>query len=207
MAILQSGDLALEIVHSDFEHGWVSYDVGLLWKGESIVNDAILKRTTEYWASRGVGVIRASEDEACSLLPFLKRVLRTNESDYWAPTEPDISLTIITDGRFPDMPVPRDGELARPESGAGESGDADANANALSPDDWIRLLLSVDTYNFTDAIKYSGQGICIRLSVTRADLERFYYRLRVEYLRFRYDFAVDEQLELSHGSDYEAPEF
>ena len=178
-----------------------------MWRGEPIVNDAVLKRTTEYWASRGVGVIRASEDEACSLLPFLKRVLRTNESDYWAPTEPDISMTILTDGRFPDMPAPRDGELARPQGGAGGSVDSDANANALSPDDLFRLLLSVDTYNFKDATAYSGQGICIRLSVTRAELQCFYEELRGEYVKFRKDFAVDYRLRLSLGSEYETPEF
>lgn len=53
MAILHDGDLSLEIRYREFEYGSVSYDIWLRWRGELVINDAILKRVNDHWAKRG----------------------------------------------------------------------------------------------------------------------------------------------------------
>ncbi|MDO5646599.1 hypothetical protein [Paracoccus sp. (in: a-proteobacteria)] len=48
MAILIDDDLSLEIKYRELEDDWVYYDIWLRWRGEPVINDAILKRLSDH---------------------------------------------------------------------------------------------------------------------------------------------------------------
>src|SRR5581483_9175375 len=105
MAVLCVHDLSLEIKYRDFEYGWVVYDILPLWRGEPILNDAILKRHNDYWGKRAHGGVHANEHRGCCILPLLRRVIETNQADYCETLDPDILLAIYPRDRFPFLPL------------------------------------------------------------------------------------------------------
>ena len=208
MATLRVNDLSLEIAYRDFEHGWVHYDIWLRWRGEPIINDAILKREGDYWAKRGKGAIKACEHYHCGVLPLLRRVLETNESRYWEPLEPDILLAVYPKAHFPFLSPewefidePSEAKAAR------EARIKERLARKPSPDDLIDVMSFVDAYNFEGASSYQGSGLCFRLMPTRACLEQFYQDLRAEYLVFRERHRVDAHNRGEMGPNYKEPWF
>lgn len=208
MAILHDGDLSLEIRYREFEYGSVSYDIWLRWRGELVINDAILKRVNDHWAKRGVGAIKASEDRECGIVPLLRRVLETNEADYWEATDPDILLALYPDDVFPFLPSKWRVVYEAPEAKAKREARAhERSERGPLPDDYLELLLFVDVYNFEGATAYSGSGLCFRLGAKRADVQAFYEALRGEYLVFREEWKVDEVNEADWGPGYEPPRF
>jgi hypothetical protein len=92
MARVSNEKMALEITFSGYEADWINYEIKFLWDGIPIINDAVLKRDTEYWNQRSKGAFIANDDD--SLIPFIKRILRTDMPDYWQPIEPDITIEI-----------------------------------------------------------------------------------------------------------------
>lgn len=145
MATLKNEGLSLEIKYHDFKYGCVHYDICLRWRGEPVINDSILKRHNEYWANRGVGAIKACEDGECGILPLLRRVLETNEADYWEGTDPDILLAVYPDSFFPFLPpkwtfVPITPK-AKSENMALERKHAKPKPR---PDDYFEVMLFVD---------------------------------------------------------------
>ncbi len=70
------------------------------------------------------------------------------------------------------------------------------------PDDLIDLMLLVDTYNFKGCGAYSGDGICMKMTVRRNLLEEFYEQLKSEYLEFKTEFMVDEHNREEYGDDW-----
>lgn len=208
MAILHDGDLSLEIKHREFEFGWVYYDIWLRWRGDPVINDAILKRVNDHWAKRGVGAIKACEHQECGIVPLLRRVLETNEADYWEATDPDILLALYPDDVFPFLPSKWHVVYEAPEAKAKREARAhERSERGPLPDDYIELLLFVDVYNFEGATAYSGSGLCFRLGAKRADVQAFYEALRGEYLVFREEWKVHEVNEAEWGPGYEPPRF
>jgi len=208
MATLTTDDLSLEIAYRDFEDGWVHYDIWLRWQGEPVLNDAILKRHSDYWAKRGYGAIAACEQGECEILPLLRKVLETNVSDYWEGTDPDVLLALYTGEGFPFLPskwtLLRESptEKARQESRAATR----AESGPL-PDDLVEMILFVDVYNFEGATAYHGSGPCFRLTPTRAELQMFYADLRGEYVAFRERHGVASYNHQHWGQALEEPWF
>lgn len=186
MAVLSFENLSLEIAYREFVGGWVNYDIWLRWRGEPVINDAILKRHGEFWEKRGVGAISACADGECGVLPLLRRVIETQKSDYWEPIDPDILLAVYVDGSFPFLPSKWVLINESPQQKAEqEERDAAREKTGLLPDDWVEIILFADLYNFSGADAYDGDGICFRLTPTYATLQDFYRELRAEYVAFR----------------------
>ena len=58
MAILQSGNLGLEIRFIEYDsNDWVQYEILFLYKGEPMVQDHQLKRVNEHWQKRSPGAL------------------------------------------------------------------------------------------------------------------------------------------------------
>jgi len=208
MAILHDDDLSLEIKYREFEHGWVYYDIWLRWRGEPVINDAILKRVNDHWAKRGVGAIKACEHQECGILPLLRRVLETKKADYWEATDPDILLALYPNDVFPFLPPKWHIVHEAPEAKAKrEAREQERSERGPLPDDYFELLLFVDVYNFEGATAYSGSGLCFRLSPTCAEVQAFYGDMRREYLAFREEWNVHEINEAEWGPGYEPPQF
>lgn len=185
MATIYHGDLSLEIHYREFEFQSVYYDIWLRWRGEPVINDAILKRVNEHWAKRGIGAVKADEHYECGVLPLLQKVLENNEADYWEATDPDIILALYPNGAFPFLPSKWRLVYERADaSEIRERRERELAATGPLPDDYIELMLFVDTYNFEGSKGYSGSGVCFRMVPTRAQLERFYESLKQEYLEF-----------------------
>lgn len=192
MATLASDDLSLEIRYRDFQHGWIQYEIFFRWQGEIVLNDAILKRQGEYWGARGRGGVLANEDEECCILPTLEKVLETNKPDYCETIEPDIVLAIYPEQYFPFLPSKL--ELVRESEEFKKAREERArlkDEQGVLPDDLIDLMLLVDTYNFKECRAYSGDGICLKMTVRRDQLEEFYLSLKAEYKEFRQRFRLD----------------
>lgn len=208
MTIMHDGDLSLEIRYREFEHGWVYYDIWLRWRGEPVLNDAVLKRVNEHWAKRGIGAIKACEHRECGILPLLRRVLEENRADYWEATDPDILLALYPDDMFPFLPSKWRLVYEGPEAKAKrEAREQERAERGPLPDDFLEMLLFVDVYNFEGADAYSGSGLCFRLGPKRVELQTFYEDLRREYLAFREEWRVHEKNEAEWGPGYEAPPF
>jgi hypothetical protein len=66
--------------------------------------------------------------------------------------------------------------------------------NVALPDDYITLILFVDTYAFKNSPSYGGNGISLHMLIFRDELERFYEDLRLEYLDFKVRSGIDTVL-------------
>lgn len=203
MAILRNDDLSLEIRYKGFEAGWVEYEFFYRWQGESVINDAVLKRSNEYWGGRSPGAMLANEDRECGILPLLKRVLKTNKPDYWESLDPDVTIAIYPEQHFPFLEskwklVSESDEVKQKRL---EREKEKAEKGPL-PDDSIDVILFFDVYNFKGASAYYGDGICFKMTVTRAQLTGFYEDLKQEYVQFKQKFAVDQFNKEDYGGDW-----
>ena len=203
MAVLTIDHLSLEIAYPDFEYGWVYYDIWLRWRGEPVINDAILKRRNEHWAKRGVGAIKACESGGCGILPLLRESLETNTSGYWEGTDPDVLFAVYMNDGFPFLPSKRIVIYESPEMKAmREERSARRAKYGPLPDDYVELILFVDAYTFEGADAYYDNGVCFRMSPQRAQLTKFYEDLRAEYVAFKDRHAVDAYNREDLGPDY-----
>jgi hypothetical protein len=205
MAVLQNGDLSLEIGYCSFEFGCVIYGISLRWRGEPVLNDAILKRGSKYWANRCVGAIRAESESECGILQLIRRVLETNKADFWESTDPDILLAVYPGSGFPLLPVTR-GDSPEKQAHV-EVFERERREREPMPSDCWEMILFVDAYNFEGAKGYYGTGLCFSIASTREELQRFYMGLKREYELFRVHWRVQEENEAIWGAEYRPPEF
>ena len=195
--------MSLEINYSGFEYGWVQYEIYFRWQGESILNDSILKRNGEYWGSRPSDSLLANEHRECCILPLLQKVIVSNDADYCEPVEPDITLAIYPVHTFPFLPshwkLVYEKENHKKER---EEREQLKQEKGVLPDDLIDMMLLVDTYNFKGCSAYSGDGICLKMTVRRIQLEEFYENLKSEYITFKNKFNVDELNKEDYGDGW-----
>lgn len=203
MAILRNDDLSLEIRYKGFDAGWVEYEFFYRWQEDNIINDAILKRPSEYWSRRSPGAMLANEHRECGILPLLKKVLHSNQPDYWESLDPDVTIAIYPEQHFPFLKskwkLVSESEEVKKKRIKREMEKAEKGS---LPDDYIDIILFFDVYNFKDASAYYGDGICLKMTVTRAQVSRFYEDLKEEYIQFKVKFAVDEFNKEDYGTDW-----
>lgn len=180
MAKLQSGDLNLEIVFNSFEDYWIAYEIKFTWKDDIIVNDSVLKRDSEWSGKRRYGTFMANDYEQDHLTEVMRKVLDTNEPDYWEPVEPDVLIAIYPEMFFPFIKSHwtkiEDGELKQIEKEKTEKGNGH--------DDLFTIITFMDTFNLKNSGAYSGQGVSLHMIVKRKDLETFVTGLETEYKNF-----------------------
>ncbi|HAK88381.1 MAG TPA: hypothetical protein DHV16_05550 [Nitrospiraceae bacterium] len=204
MAILKQEDLSLEIRYKGFQDGWVEYEFFYCWQGESVINDAILKRSNEYWGSRSPGAMLANEHRECGILPLLKKVLQINQPDYWESLDPDVTIAIYPEQHFPFLESKWKVVLEKDEVKQKRiEREKEKTEKGLLPDDYIDIILFFDVYNFKGASAYYGDGICFKMTVTRAQLTRFYEDFKKEYIHFKQKYAVDEFNKEDYGEDWQ----
>ena len=193
MAKLSAESLTLEINFTGFVAGDVQYEIGFLFEGESMINDALLKRWSDYWSSRRAGFFLARDYEKDYLIKTIEKVLETNEPEYWEPVDPDVIIAIYPDMHFPFLKLHREviwmslkmkEQVERREREKREMGKL--------PDDWITLICFIDAYNFRNTKAYYGSGIALHLTVERKDLEVFCLELKKEYAHFKEVFKPEE---------------
>ena len=192
MAILKSGDLGFDFRYTGFEAGWVQYQFYFCWKDDPVVKDSSLKRWSDYWNNRPASAFVANSDGADGFAPFLRKVLESDESDYWQPIEPDIIVALYVGDYFPFLnshfTLIRESDDAKKKREARER--LKKERGKLS-DDSYTFIAFVDAYNFKDADMYYGQGFSMQMIVQRQDLERFVDELEQEYSEFKQRFKVD----------------
>jgi hypothetical protein len=101
MAVLESGNLRFDFQFAEFDGGYITYHISLLWQGESVMNDKVFKRGNEYWDKRPVGGFLADEYREDYFVPFLRKILEDNTADYWESLDPDVTVAIYPDEYFP----------------------------------------------------------------------------------------------------------
>lgn len=187
MAKLTCHELTLEVRYRELDpYLWVQYDLLFLWKGEPMVEDALLKRSPAGWAGRGKGVLQANEFDGDSLLPALKEVIETNVAGRWEPTEPDVLFAFYPDQVFPFLPSKgRTGWEAphiKKQRLARER--AKKAAGGRLPDDPFTIIAFADAYQWKESDAYAGNGLALVMTARRKDVERFYRQLAREYQAF-----------------------
>lgn len=206
MARLTSEGTTLEIRFNNFQVGWVDYEIRFLSQGQPILNENILGRhgCRENYAS---GAIFANDHRECDLLPVLKKVLETNQPDFWEPIEPDVILAIYPEWYFPFLDskwkIVKESDEAR--SKRLERNRLKEEKGVL-PDDFITLICFVNAYAFKDRNAYCNSGISLHLIVKRHEIEKFYEELKAEYLEFKKRFKVDEYNREELGDDWKPME-
>lgn len=195
MAKLQSGKLALEIKYKDFVFGEITYEIAFLWNGESMINDAVLKRSSEWWASRKSGTFLFSNEPDDAFLNLMEKAMETGEPVYWEPLEPDIKLAIYPEFYFPLIDKAWDilysDEKLQVHRKAIKQAKKD---HGKQPFDTFAFVISVDTYNFAGG-GYSSQGLVLQIATERRHLEEFYKELSAEYLKYKEEFKIDKYFE------------
>ena len=181
MVKLQSENLTMEIEFNSFEDEWIGYKIRFYWKDDLIVNDNVLKRTGEWWYKRDYGTFLANDYEGDHLIETIKKVLDTNETEYWEPIEPDVKIGIYPDMFFPFLKS--QWTLVEESNEKYMQKEKSENSKILdkSPDDLFTIITLIDTYNFKESQAYSGEGISLHLIVTRRDLEKFVLGLETAY--------------------------
>jgi hypothetical protein len=195
MAKLTSNHLTLEIRFREFDKGgWVQYEVLFLWQDQPLVNDALLKRDRAYWNARSTGAFKANDYERDDLIATIEKVLETNQPEYWQPLEPDVTIAIYPGMDFPFLeshwqPVEEDDAC---QQVAGDEAQREPASDDEPQDDWVTLIVVVDTYNLKDARSYSGEGLALIMRPTRQELEVFCADLKREYQDFAEKYKVNE---------------
>ncbi len=200
MAKLQSGKLALEIKYKDFVFGEITYEIAFLWNGESMINDAVLKRSSEWWASRKSGTFLFSNEPDDAFLNLIERAIETDEPVHWEPIEPDIKLAIYPEFYFPLIDkawdiLRRDEKLQAHRMAIKQA----KKEQGKQPFDTFALVVFVDTYNFDEG-GYSDQGLALQIATERRHLEEFHKQLKAEYLKYKEEFKIDEYFEKINSS-------
>jgi hypothetical protein len=198
MARLSNKKMAFEITFSRYNDGWIIYEIKFLWDGESIINDDVLKRDTEYWNQRNKGAFITTDDYD-KLIPFIERILRTEMPDYWQPIEPDVTIEIypvdlnlyppiashISMISIEDNPP---NEIEKRKMLKRKLGQLD--------DDLFTVVVRIDAYNFKNEETYHtfgtdyGASISMLVEVTRNDLKQFVDSLRLEYKDFCTKYGI-----------------
>lgn len=193
MAILQSGNLSFDFRYTGFEHSWLQYQFYFRWENENIVKDSVLKKWSEYWINRPDGAFLANEDQEDGLIPLIKKVLESDQADYWEPIEPDIIVAIYPENFFPFIPshykLIRESEKFREKREAREKLKKE---KGNLPDDFYTIIIFVDAYNFKNSDAYYGQGLSLQMIVKRYELQDFLMNLESEYKELKQHSKVDE---------------
>lgn len=179
MAKLQSENLILEIRFKPFEYEWINYEIMFYWKDYIIINDNILKKAGEYWGKRPYGTFMANDYERDHLIDTIRKVLNTNEPEYWEPLEPDVKIAIYPDKFFPFLKshwILIDETDEKTKQDDSEKQDKDKYT-----DDLFTIIIFIDSYQFNDSVAYSGEGISLHIIVDREHLEKFATDLEIEY--------------------------
>lgn len=193
MATLGSEDLSFDFRFTGFEYGWVQYNCYFNWKNEPLIRNDLLKRRGDYWGSRPDHSLLANEHRGDGFVPFLKKVLETDEADYWEPIEPDIIVAVYPGDYFPFLPSHFTQIYESDELKAKREAREKLKAEQKQlPDDLFTFVAFVDSYNFKEAGSYSGQGLSLQMIVSRQELKGFVKQLEQEYLEFKTAFKVDE---------------
>lgn len=148
-------DLALDILHYRFLGGWVFYDILPTFDGQPILNGVILKAHENVRA----GALSACEDEVCTLLPAMRRLIETGKAETWEPTDPDVTITMKLD-------------------------DARSGLSRSPGDRDVLIMLAADAYQWRRTMAYDGALMSIAFTCGFAAFRRFYEELRGEYLVF-----------------------
>lgn len=170
MAYLQSLNWTLEIRYypKPGDPEWLHYEIYFRYKGEPIIRDDLLKRSPKAWGDRPPGALLANEHGGCSLVPTLKRVLETNQAQYWQPIEPDFTIAFYPGMYFPFQPS-HWVDVTPPEMA-----DPEDRRYDVGPDDTpVTIIAMVDAYNFGQEFAYNLQGPALILHVERRVLEQF----------------------------------
>ena len=194
MATLKYGKLSFDFRYTGFdEDGWVQYQFYFLWQGKPIVRDEPLKRWGKYWGGRPESAFLANDYKSDRFVPFLRKVLETDEPDYWEPMDPDITVAVYPEGYFPFLESHL--ELINESDEAKRDKEARRKLKEEKgklPDDLFTFIALVDAYNFKDTDAYYGQGFSIHMTVVRQALEAFADELEKEYAEFKEKFRVDD---------------
>lgn len=193
MAKLQSGDLSLEIVFDSFEPNWIVYKVEFSWKDNVIVNNDILKREGKYWGKRAYGTFLGNDYETDQLIDTIKRVLDTNQPDYWQPIEPDITIAIYPYMDFP-FDIKSHLEFVNEE-------DRKVYEEIQAKGECFTIITLIDTYNFKDSGAYSGNGISLHLIAKRERLEKFVADLESEYQNLKIEHTDPIRADVEYGAE------
>jgi hypothetical protein len=161
MAKMQSGKLALEIKYKDFVFGEITYEIAFLWNGESMINDAVLKRSSEWWASRKKGTFLFSNEPEDAFLNLIEKAIETDEPVYWEPIEPDIKLAIYPEYYFPLIDKAWDilylDKKLQAHRKSIKQAKEEQGKQAFNT---FAVVVFVDTYNFDEG-GYSSQGLVL----------------------------------------------
>lgn len=149
-----------------------------------MINDALLKRWSDYWSSRSNGYFLAGEYEKDFLIGTIEKALKTDESQYWQSLDPDIIFAIYPKKHIPFLKS--NNELIDDEEEAGQVN------KEKRPDDWFTVIAFIDAYNFQNSDTYYDGGISLHMLVERKDVETFCATLKEEYAEFKQKFKVDE---------------
>jgi hypothetical protein len=193
MAVLQSGNLSFEFQFVNFENGYITYHLFLLWQGQPVMNSEILKRGNDYRNNYGKSGFIADEFRGDRFVPFLRRILEEDKADYWQSLDPDVTVAIYPDEYFPFLEshwvIIHESEKLRQER---EAQIQRKKEQGKLPDDSYTIIVFVDAYNFKGENVYQGDGFSLQMIVDRASLEAFADALTDEYEEFKKEFGIDE---------------
>ena len=191
MAILDSYNMALEVRFREYDPDrWLQYDLLFLYKGQSMANEALLKKTGGFYERRAHGAYRCNEYGGDTLIPTLEHVLAENRPASWTPLEPDAKIAFYPEMVFPFMrstSTTHSYELIYESDESRLEREEHEMQKALFgklPNDLFTVIAFADAYNFERGPIYTGSGPALILITHRQDVEDFLRQLKEEYAHF-----------------------
>ena len=204
MAVLKEDNLSVEIKFTGYTYGWVYYEFRFFLGVSPVFNPDIHENN----------FFSANEHGGDSLIPTLEEALSEDKSIEWEPTEPDMWIDVEYRKKrgwenykpsVEDKSVFVSNEYKERLKKVDEER---KKAGGKLPDDYFSLTFFVDSLRLKNPDQkvggYSGDGIALRVTVTREKLEAFVRELKADYQRFL-ELHKDEVREMYKEADLSAP--
>lgn len=204
MAILKEYNLIVEIKFTDYEYGWVYYEFRFFLGELPVFNPNIHHES----------FFSANEHRNDSLIPVLEEALLEDRSIEWEPTEPDMWIDIeyrSKRGWKHYKPSVKGKRIFISDEHREKLKEVDRQrreAGGKLPDDCFSLTFFVDAARLKQPDKeagvYCGDGIALRITVTREKLERFVKELKADYQKFL-ELHKDKVIEMHRVAGLQSP--
>jgi hypothetical protein len=182
---------SLEVLFRQVGDSAVFYDFYLRWRGKPLLNPKIFKSG---WADQQhIGLLAADDLQGECLLPAIRKALDTNMPENWYPTEPDVSITIFPPAwQALDMSTLRLVAFGTKAQQAHQLRQLRAEVKRpKKPLDQFEVWVEVDAHVLEQKGEILGPGVAVCITATRETLEKFYRKLRKEYVAACKRFCVE----------------
>jgi hypothetical protein len=167
MATLKVQRTAFEYIPMEKSELYLESKIKFILGDKNFINPKLLRDDDGY--------IKVYEDVDCSIVEFLKEVLREDKPNWWECVDDIVEIAVYPDEFFPFMSKKREISSV--------TDDLQTQAS-LRPrntaSDYFTIIIFVRSYHFDSKNEYTPSGISLHLYIQRDELEKFVQEIEQE---------------------------